>query len=431
MNLVPYLTARRTAFVSAVVASSSLAIADVRVVSSSGPYTTIQSAITAAADGDMLLVKPGTYTSFILNAKSLTIVADTGGAVNIPGACIVRNLTASQHAVLSGLTIAVPDNSSGTVGSWAGLLVTNNAGEVRVNACTAIGGAGAGGDGVQVASNSGGVVLVGCTARGGRGEDAPVLFGGPPERGGSGVDCRDSRVALYDCTITGGRGGDGFDNSAQGGNGVWLRTSTAASGLFASGCQITGGRGGDDWENSLAEFTNPGWGGNGLELDGGTHAQFVACSFAGGAPGVGLFCTPVGYPPGPGLATHGTGSMFTFNTTKVVLGAPTVMRESSSLPITVAGHPGDRAYLFVSRGTSFNALPSWRGVLLTQNATPPRTMILGTIPPSGVLSASLAIPDLGPGVAARDTFLQAYRSDANGSITLGNLAVVSVLDSSY
>jgi hypothetical protein len=109
-----------------------------------------------------------------------------------------------------------------------------------------------------------------------------------------------------------------------------------------------------------------------------------------------------------------------------------ITRELNQLPITVQGQPGDAVYLFMTRATSFSVLPSWHGVLLTQNSpAPTRTMILGTIPGSGVLNVSLAVPDLGASVAARDAFLQVYRCDATGTITLGSLAVVSVLDSAY
>jgi hypothetical protein len=426
----------------AIASSASLAFADVRVVNaSSGPYTTIQAAISAAQDGDTLLVKPGSYAQFILDAKSLTIVADAGGSVNIGGACAVRNLNATQRAVLSGLTIAVPDNwNSPAPDHYAsGLNVTNNAGEVRVDACTLIGRSttnllfslGTGGDGARVAGNAGSVVLVACVATGGRGQGTHDLFAGSSAPGGSGVFVQDTRVALYNCTLTGGRGGDGFDGCGRGGHGAWLRTSTLSAGLITSGCQLTGGRGGDDWEDTLGDFTAPGSGGDGMELEGGTLAQIVEDVCAGGAAGVGIYCTPTLFPAGRGVGIGGAGSPFTFSTSKVVLGAPVVLREMNVLPITVRGQPGDHAYLFVSRGTAFNAIPSWHGVVLTQNANPPRSVILGTIPASGVLNANLTIPDLGPGVLARDLFLQAYRLDAAGSATLGNLAVVSVLDASF
>jgi hypothetical protein len=35
------------------------------------------------------------------------------------------------------------------------------------------------------------------------------------------------------------------------------------------------------------------------------------------------------------------------------------------------------------------------------------------------------------GVPARDLYLQAWRRDANGSVTLGSFAVVTVLDAIY
>ncbi len=60
---------RGSALFLAASACARCAFADVLVVSATdGPYTTIQAAVTAAHDGDTLLVKPGSYSAFTVDA---------------------------------------------------------------------------------------------------------------------------------------------------------------------------------------------------------------------------------------------------------------------------------------------------------------------------------------------------------------------------
>jgi pectin methylesterase-like acyl-CoA thioesterase len=59
-------------------ALSAAALADVHVVDASGggDFTTLQAAVNAAADGDTLLVRSGSYDGFLLTGKGLSIVAE-------------------------------------------------------------------------------------------------------------------------------------------------------------------------------------------------------------------------------------------------------------------------------------------------------------------------------------------------------------------
>lgn len=47
-------------------------------------FTDVQPAVDAAVNGDIVLVRPGTYTLFRISGKGLTVVAD-GGAQLVPG----------------------------------------------------------------------------------------------------------------------------------------------------------------------------------------------------------------------------------------------------------------------------------------------------------------------------------------------------------
>ena len=81
----------------------------------SGDFTSISTALTVALDGDALLVKPGNYTGFTVDAQSVSIVADGPGAL-VQGLMVVQNLGANQRVVLQGLifdALALPFNLEG------------------------------------------------------------------------------------------------------------------------------------------------------------------------------------------------------------------------------------------------------------------------------------------------------------------------------
>src|SRR5437867_7856524 len=71
--------------------------------SGGGAFTQIQPAVDAAADGDTILVKSGTYGSFVVGDKGLAIVGDAGASVQVAGAIRARNLAAGRTLVLENL----------------------------------------------------------------------------------------------------------------------------------------------------------------------------------------------------------------------------------------------------------------------------------------------------------------------------------------
>ncbi len=78
------------------------------VVASSGgaPFTEIQDAVNAATSGDVVLVRPGIYSFFVIDRRGVHILADAGAIVR-PGrlsAFSVSNLGAGEDVVIAGLT---------------------------------------------------------------------------------------------------------------------------------------------------------------------------------------------------------------------------------------------------------------------------------------------------------------------------------------
>lgn len=412
----------RFALVSSVfVVATSGALASVLVVSTtSGPYTTIQAAVNAAQDGDTVLVRPGSHASFTVDDKALSVVGDGASPVTLSGRITVQNLAAARTVVISGFAAA----ALAPIGTP--LVVSQNAGAVRIARCAF---RGANGNGTPssctqgshdhgwtaavLQSNSGGVAFTDCEFVAGAGIPHPQpcyeTYGGD---GGHALSSTSTQLALYDCVFFGGRGGNGAFRGGDGGHGASI---TGGFGAVASRCLFVGGSAG----LGLDFTVDDGDGGDGVFVAGATMWK-LACTGEGGSAGMyGV----------PGVSFDGA-SYFTFASTPVELQAPTVVREGTSLALTVRGQPGDAMYLFTSRATDFRVLPSWRGVLLTRNVAPTRILALGTVPASGVLDVALDVPMRAAGFGAATEFLQIHRREASGEITLGSAWPVTVLDAS-
>ena len=144
-------------------------------------------------------------------------------------------------------------------------------------------------------------------------------------------------------------------------------------------------------------------------------AQLVGGTYIGGAGGI-----PFNGPPGLRASTR---SARTSSRSKVLRACSWLraLREDMTSTLTFYGQPGDEVYLRMSRQTAFRDMPSWKGVLLTNNPHPEYIAIIGTIPASGVLSTTLDVPDMGVGVSAQSLFLQAQFKNTDGAIWLGEL----------
>ncbi len=167
------------------------------------PYSQISTAVTAAQDGDTVLVDGGWYGAFVVSGKSLTIVAEQGQAVSIsffgivPLRSTVQGLQAHQRVVIRGID--------------GPFHLYDNAGTVRLEDCTIVGQPG---DCASVfcvpptagveATDSASVAITRCSLEGGAGNSNTV----PPFNhcvgGGPGLKVFGSTVALYDSTVSGG-----------------------------------------------------------------------------------------------------------------------------------------------------------------------------------------------------------------------------------
>lgn len=420
---------------------ASPAAANVLVVSPTGPFTDIQSALDAAAvSGDTILVKAGSYPTFAIVNKSVDVVADTGANVQVNGAVRVRNLAAGREVVISGLQVhGVLTASDSFMGD--GLFATQCAGSIRVQDC---------GISCALVQNScdihpaaeidhcADVVMVRCTLVG------SAWGGGWSPPGGPGLRVSSSSIALHECSVHGGRGGRVNDNAycpafpgggndgdgEDGGDGL----AASASFVFASSSQFVGGSGGDGtcFGSGIADG---GDGGTGLVLlDTACVAQVMGCTFQGGFGG--NFCCTLGCGD-PGYAGFGTvyfpGTSWTsFSDGPWLLQAPSPVRELSTEVLTIHGAAGDDVFLCMTAHTQFVDQLPFEGVSICKpTSMPMRFFIAGAIPANGVLAVPLTVPDLGPGVQSRHSFCQPFVHTSSGTWRLGEPASIVVLDQAF
>lgn len=405
----------------ALIALTSRAAADVLVVDADGgaPFTTIQSAVDAAVDGDTIYLKRSQlYTSFTVDNKALTIAGlDNPDWPDVVGTIQIKNLAAGKTFTLSSMRCI---GSSGTPDN-ACLRITSCSGAVRFARAVFIGQTnGTRGALVDASPN---VTFAGCTFLG--------VFSGfactGPSMGPAGLHVSSSNAALYHCSLFGGDGTVNAPVSAIGGPGLLAETGSIA---FSSGSTIQGGVGGPAGGGGCPPSA-AGDGGPAIQLNAPVIVQLLDNTVIGGVPNP---PPGPGADPGPQYASTGGASPFFYVVSNLGLRTPSIVHEGEYFQIEFTGDPGDQVYLNDGLSTSdtFDLVASWRGVVVAPfpPASPAtRARRWGVIPASGHLKQIYRAPILPGGVEAETRFLQAYRIGANG-LTLGDFATLTVLDSS-
>lgn len=427
----------RLSFVAAAAAIGSSALAGVIVVDSSGggAFTEINPAVTAAAEGDVILVKSGSYAGFMIDNKGVAVVADAGAGVNVLGSIQIGALAAGKVVVLDRLNVMTPYPLAEVMGH--GLRALNCAGRIRVQGCTITGSNGNpnglgpscnaqgfthGFDGARV-DHCSDVAFSLCILKGGAASDLfefPDCDGTPlqGDPGGAGMRAVSSIVSLYDSQCFGGTGGEAWYFGGDGGAGVHLETAS----LVTSNTQCHGGNGEDAWD--FIGNPDPGAGASGLFLGTGSVARALDCTFASGTGGQGLF--EPGFVP---LPVTGPGTFLGLPGDSKGFGMPKVLRELQNSFMTLAGNPGDTAFLLVSAGTGNTFAPAFKGILHLSGAGLLGPYLVGVIPAGGQLQVPVAAPPLPAGLLELEIYLQGILADGTGG-TLTAYSHLTLLDSS-
>lgn len=393
-----------------------------------GAYASISAAVATAVDGDLVLVKSGSYAGFTVTNRALDLVADDGANVIVNGTIQIVNVAATREVSLSGFDVRALAGANA-------LVLSNCTGSVRVQDCTLLAGAHADCSNANASRaaarlvNALDVSFARCTLTGAAAEEE-WLYGGD---GGSGVDLLGARCAFYDSTLVGGRGADfrgactplyGYGYGGQGGPGL---SAFNTGFVFASRSTFTGGRGGD-----LVGFT-PGTGG----FEGCAGPGWSIAGFPGGAQRVLDTLLAAGgngaphYHCGAPQALAGGPAPRTLAGIARSVSASRVTRELGVLHLDFAGQPGDQVELVLAERSFFLDAPALRGVNLVRHTKPQPVMLAGIVPASGTLTLDLPIAELGPGVASRRFVAQALFVEPGGAATLSTPAVITLLDAAY
>jgi hypothetical protein len=355
-------------------------------------FTDIQSAILAVAQGDTILILPGSYSSFVIDSKSLSLCADEAGLVDVNGVVRLRNLSDTQHIDLNGL------------GLLDGLRVNDCDGDVRFNDCEFLA-TGLSDDDDQSSFgshrivNSNSVVFSRSVLQGRGGESVPYC----PEvtdglHGESAVYLDASRVAFYSCDVTGGQGG-------------WSQ-----AGWCGFGC-------------TEAHASD---GGDGIFAGNGSQLYLDDTDPVGGLRGDIL--TTCGFPPGQadGLDVRLSGGALAEWATEPVLAleSPTLVREDRSVSLTVRGPMDTTAWIIWSESPDWRVFGGDLGILHLDSQDL-HFELLGTIPAGGELNTSIMPPAVPAGMGARRLSVQAYGLAPVQGRVLGTPSSLTVLDAAF
>ncbi|HTE05744.1 MAG TPA: hypothetical protein VK824_06060 [Planctomycetota bacterium] len=396
----------------------------------------LQAALTAAADGDVVLVRAGSYLlpadqRFVVAGKGLTLATDAVAPPMLPG-LEVSGVPSGSSFFVRGFTLGpVTWKAENAIVSVPTVLAHDNSGAVWIEDCAITGRLGSflvlfgfqtlvdGSPAVSLADCAG-VTLQRCSLTGGKGiySSNQVGFDTFSTSGGAGLTVNGSSASLHDCTLLGGAQGDGFYNEfLPNGGGAGAVVQLESTVLFA-GCSVTGGPNGVQPDFADGTVESPG---NGLTVSSDTTAVLTRDSaFAGGTlmppgiPGV-----PISAPAGSVVTLAAPARSFTVTSP---------LKEGAAGALTVNGEPGDLAMLLVSAGAGWSEIPSRQGVLVL--ATDPLLLFtLGATDGRGNFSLGFTMPSLPAGTLGATIPMQLLVSSA-GDGTLEAASALTWLDSS-
>ena len=282
-------------------------------------FTTIQSAVDASRDGDIVLVRDGIYPAFSIVGKSISVVAD-GTTVEVLSTTgiLVANVAAWQTVLLRGVT---------SRDALTPLHVRDCDGPVLVEDASFSSITTFGSSSMAVVTRCANVVFARC-----------AMFGSSLRQGvTAGLAASDAQVSLFDCVVFGGAGGQQFEGLPA--------ASVVGTRLVASGTTFRGGTGRDGIGFGTTCFRPPGDGADALVLvDAASSAWLTGCTLAPGAAGFGSPPCP-GARPGAPIGGAGAAIVLPGPSAQLQVSGPTPAGASTTFTIQGPAHAHVRAEL--------------------------------------------------------------------------------------
>ena len=348
-------------------------------------YTNLQAAIDAAAEGDLLLVRAGSYQATI-SAKSLVVQAETLNTATLTGLSIL-DLAAGQFVLVRGFR-GIYNN----VGIEP--LVEDCAGSVRIEESTLYG---------LDCARAVDLVLSKVQVK----ESTP-----PVMECQGGIEAQDSALYVYESIVQGPSSYDAGPTTytCYAEPGIYLRNSS----LFLHGSYVAGGNE-DRFQGPGAFYCSA----PGLVSDG---KQPVEITGGGVKAGKTYTCT---LPP----AIVGITPVYRAGTPRRV-SSPSPVLEGQPTSVQVRGDPGDSVFLAVSLSTAPARYYTFAGFAFAPPGSTTYAFV-GVIDATGILTWSLNAPTFsGPGFAAT-VFLQGFFAAPSGEKQISRPTGVNVLDPAY
>lgn len=387
----------------------------------SGPsFNSIQAAVDAAQDGDLVLVKATSSSAPIsIVGKSITLAWDGAGSYSqyafAPYGLRIANIAAGQHVVVRGIGLdADPEVSNGESALFeqcAGLVWYERA---------------------QIESSHAALALQSCASVVLSHAELSVPYAGTGALpGASALTAVASSVHAYRGLLLGGDGKHAYEQqpATSGGSGATVQLSQ----LLLTGVEARGGKGGNMYLKDSPFVCKPGAdGGAGIELlDAACSGYRLGAALYGGAGGFGVFGICPGGQSGPAakIAPGATVGGLDGATHDLTTGDGT-FREGQNLFAAVSGATGE--FVVLAAALSPQSLLAWPlgGIEL---GAPALVLPLGVIGGSGTGSKTLMIPvgELGAGVEWVPLYLQAAHIAPNGAVQMGPPSAIALLDAAF
>ena len=301
------------------------------------PFTTLQSGVNAAADGDVVLVANGFYGDVTISGKGVSIVEDAGATAQ-GQRIVIDDVPAGSTVLISGVDFAGPNGAMSATDVLGALRVQNSSLRSFPSGFTSFT--------AVILTDVADASFAGCTIQG------SADFLGSSRA----MFVTRSKIALDRTTVLGGPGAApwSFGPGAWGGGGSGADAiSGTDTTVFARAGAIRGGNGSNGHNGSCTDPSNNttqgGHGGDGVELSGASELKLLDAVVAGGTPGTGGVAQPCGTTTAngnPGQPVVGSPSTVIAGDARA-LATNAVAREGQNLALHVEGLPGDRVILLV------------------------------------------------------------------------------------